>query len=64
MLGDFATIPGSREQEFRQMVLRIKPVQAIAFLFLDISFSGFEKITSATGDTKVTSDTGGTKITS
>ena len=64
VLGDFATIPGSREQEFRQMVLRIKPVQAIAFLFLDISFSGFEKITSATGDTKVTSDTGDTKITS
>ena len=62
--GDFATIPGSREKEFRQLVLRIKPVQTIAFLFLDISNSGFTKITSATGDTKITSATGDTKITS
>lgn len=64
VLGDFATIPGSREQEFRQMVLRIKPVQTVAFLFLDISFAGFTKITSGTGDTKVISDTGDIKITS
>lgn len=62
VLGDFATIPGSREREFRQMVLRIKPVHTIAFLFLDISFTGFTKITSGTGDTKVTSDTGDVKV--
>ena len=62
--GDFATIPGSREKEFRQLVLRIKPVQTIAFLFLDISNSGFTKITSGTGEDKITSATGDTKITS
>ncbi|MGR3177833.1 MAG: hypothetical protein ACUZ8E_07225 [Candidatus Anammoxibacter sp.] len=64
VLGDFATIPGSREREFRQMVLRIKPVHTIAFLFLNFTFSGFTKITSGTGDTKITSDTEDVKITS
>lgn len=64
VLGDFATIPGSREQEFRQMVLRIKPVQTVAFLFINISNSGFSKITSGTKEQKLTSATADTKITS
>lgn len=62
--GDFATIPGSREKEFRQLVLRIKPVQTIAFLFIDISNAGFRKITSGTGEPKITSLTGDQKVTS
>ena len=64
VLGDFATIPASRETEFRQMVLRIKPVQMIAFLFINVTFTGFTKITSLTGDVKVSSDSLDTKITS
>lgn len=64
VLGDFATIPASREAEFRQMVLRIKPVQMIAFLFLDFTFTGFTKITSLTNNTKVSSDAENIKITS
>lgn len=64
ILGDFASIPGSREAEFRQMVLRIKPTHTVAFLFLDITFTGFTKITSDAGDEKVTSDADDNKITS
>ncbi len=64
IIGDFATIPGSREKEFRQMVLRIKPVQSIAFLFIDISNAGFSKITSDTNEPKITSATSEEKITS
>lgn len=62
--GDFATIPASRELEFRQMVLRIKPVQSIAFLFINLDSGGLKKITSGTGQPKITSATGEQKITS
>jgi hypothetical protein len=34
-LGDFATVSGSRKLEFRQLILRIKPVQAVGFLFIN-----------------------------
>ena len=62
--GDFAFISASRELEFRQMVLRIKPVQSIAFIFINLDSGGLVKIASDTGDTKITSDTGDIKITS
>lgn len=62
--GDFATIPINREKEFRQMVLRIKPTHTIAFLFINLTFDGFNKITSSIEDTKVTSDAEDVKITS
>ena len=63
-IGDFAIVPASREVEFRQMVLRIKPVQTIAFLFINFTQSGFIKITSETEDVKITSDTEEIKETS
>lgn len=34
-LGTYATIPQSREAEFRQMVLRLKPTQTYAYLFIN-----------------------------
>ena len=34
-LGTFATIPKSREIEFRQLVLRLKPAQMVGFLFIN-----------------------------
>lgn len=64
VVGDFATIPATREQEFRQMVLRIKPTHTVAFLFINKTFSDFTKITSSTEDTKVTSDAENVKVTS
>lgn len=33
-VGTYASIPASRKDEFRQLVLRIKPVQTVAYLFL------------------------------
>lgn len=61
VLGEFANVPFQREQEFRQQVLRIKPDQTIAFLFINFGFTGFNKVTSGSsgGDPKVTSGTGG-----
>lgn len=35
-LGTFATIVSSREVEFRQLVLRLKPAQMVAFPFINI----------------------------
>lgn len=35
VLGDFANVPEIRKKEFRQLILRIKPVQSIAFLFIN-----------------------------
>lgn len=64
VVGDFATIPASREKEFRQMVLRIKPVHTIAFLFINLDSGGLQKITSGTGEPKITSETGEPKVTS
>ncbi len=64
VVGDFASIPASREKEFRQMVLRIKPVQSIAFLFLTLDSGGISKITSETEDGKITSATEDGKVTS
>lgn len=34
-IGDFATIDANREIEFRQLVLRIKPVQTVAYLLIN-----------------------------
>ena len=34
-LGTFASVPLNRKNEFRQLVLRIKPVQTVAFLFIN-----------------------------
>lgn len=34
-LGDFANVPAARKDEFRQTVLRIKPVQSIAHLLIN-----------------------------
>lgn len=34
-VGDFATVDAKRELEFRQLILRLKPVQTIAFLFVN-----------------------------
>lgn len=33
-LGTYATVPASREIEFRQLILQLKPVQNIAFLYI------------------------------
>jgi len=33
-LGSFATVPSARHNEFRQLLLKLKPVQAIGFLFI------------------------------
>lgn len=34
-LGTFANVPAERKDEFRQLILRVKPVQAIGFLFIN-----------------------------
>jgi hypothetical protein len=34
-LGDFANIPASREEEFRQLVLTLKPAHLVAFTFIN-----------------------------
>lgn len=62
ILGDFASIPASRVTEFRQLILKTKPVQTIAFLFIDEVISGLTKGLSQ-GGIKITS-TGDIKITS
>lgn len=33
-LGSFAAVPAALEQQFRQLILRLKPVQAVAYLFV------------------------------
>jgi hypothetical protein len=33
-IGTFANIPASRETEFRQLILKLKPAQTVAFLFV------------------------------
>ncbi len=35
VLGDFADIPVSRKDEFRKLILNIKPVQTVGFLFIN-----------------------------
>ncbi len=37
VLGSFASIPANRYTEFRQLVLKVKPAQTIAFAFLEFS---------------------------
>jgi hypothetical protein len=34
-IGSFASIPASREKEFRQLILFTKPTQTVGFLFID-----------------------------
>jgi hypothetical protein len=34
-LGTFASVPASRELELRQLILKIKPVQTVGFLFVN-----------------------------
>lgn len=34
-LGEFADVESSRREEFRQLILRIKPVQTVGFLLID-----------------------------
>lgn len=34
-IGTFANVPASRKAEFRQLILKIKPVQTVAFLFIN-----------------------------
>lgn len=34
-IDEFATIPAEREKEFRQLILLLKPVQAVGFLFVN-----------------------------
>lgn len=34
-LGDYASVPSSRKDEFRQLILRTKPVQTVGFLFIN-----------------------------
>lgn len=34
-LGTYANVPASREREFRQLVLKLKPEQTVAFLFVN-----------------------------
>lgn len=34
-LGTFANVPTERKQEFRQLILRLKPVQTVGFLFIN-----------------------------
>lgn len=33
--GDFANVPKNRETEFRQLILKLKPAQTVAFLFIN-----------------------------
>lgn len=33
-IGTYASVPAAREKEFRQLILRLKPVQNIAYLFI------------------------------
>lgn len=37
VLGDIATIPAIREQEFRELVLTLKPAHVVAFTFINFS---------------------------
>ena len=64
VLGDFANVPFQREKEFRQLVLKLKPDQTIAFIFINFQFTGFTKITSSSEDPKITSTTGDEKVVS
>ena len=41
ILGTFASINEQRETEFRQLVLKTKPVQSVAFPFIDFFVGGF-----------------------
>lgn len=34
-LGTYANVPAAREQEFRQLILKLKPVQNVGFLFIN-----------------------------
>jgi hypothetical protein len=34
-LGDFATVPIARKDEFRQLILRLKPTETVAYLLID-----------------------------
>lgn len=34
-LGDYATVPLNRKDEFRQLILRTKPVETVGFLFIN-----------------------------
>jgi uncharacterized protein YmfQ (DUF2313 family) len=34
-LGDYADVPTGRREEFRQLILRLKPVQCVGFLFIN-----------------------------
>jgi uncharacterized protein YmfQ (DUF2313 family) len=34
-LGDFADVPFERKDEFRQLILKLKPVQCVAYLFIN-----------------------------
>lgn len=34
-VGTFANVPAVRKEEFRQLIIRIKPVQAVGFLFIN-----------------------------
>lgn len=34
-LGTFATVPFARKDEFRQLILKLKPAQTVAFLFIN-----------------------------
>lgn len=34
-LGDFASVPAERESEFRQLILKLKPVHTLAYLFVN-----------------------------
>jgi hypothetical protein len=40
-LGSFANIPLDRKKEFRQLILKVKPVQTIGFLFVNYLASDF-----------------------
>lgn len=32
--GDYATVPANQERQFRQLILKLKPVQTVAYLFI------------------------------
>jgi hypothetical protein len=34
-LGDFADVPTARKDEFRQLILRLKPTETVAYLLID-----------------------------
>jgi uncharacterized protein YmfQ (DUF2313 family) len=36
-LGTIANVPAAREKEFRQLILKIKPTQTVAFLFINFT---------------------------